>query len=124
MSKRVLCILLLLLILPVFAGEYQKAFKNKDVNYIFLYMYTRDCGYCKEFSPIYEKLKQKYSDRVKFVKVDAYSFEGQTLSRNYKANYVPFGLFIDKQQNNGYQMSVSCMLQYSCAVKAMDERLN
>ena len=66
MLKR-LVLILSFLSLPVFAGTFEDAMKTN--NYVFLYLYTSDCGYCKRFLPIYEKLA-KTETGVKFVKVD------------------------------------------------------
>ena len=44
MWKKILCIIYLIVILPVFSGEYEDAVSRGDR--IFLYMYTPHCGYC------------------------------------------------------------------------------
>ena len=59
MLKRFLFLLSLILVTPVCAGEYEDA--NRFYAHVFLYLQTPDCGYCRQFEPIYAKLEKKYN---------------------------------------------------------------
>ena len=117
MLKR-LVLILSFLSLPVFAGTFEDAMKTN--NYVFLYLYTSDCGYCKRFLPIYEKLA-KTETGVKFVKVDAQTLYGYNLMRNFRASYVPFVILVNSKTKSGAQIPSDCILQLACAQKAIKE---
>ena len=80
------------------AGELETALQKN--NNVFLYLYTADCGYCRTFSPVYNKLSGIYSGRFTFIKEDAAKPYGYELLRRYNGRYVPYVLLInpDKAQ--------------------------
>ena len=55
--------------LPSYAGELEDALKANSK--VFLYVYTKECGYCVKFNPIYDSVSKKYAKDCKFVKINA-----------------------------------------------------
>ena len=117
MFKRFLALFLLLSALPVSAGALEDAMKTKD--YVFLYLYTSDCGYCKKFNPIYNKLSKMYDKDYAFVKIDASTLYGHNLMRSFNSYYVPFVALIKSKNKQAAQVNPNCLLAMSCAEKAI-----
>lgn len=117
MLKRSLLILILFLILPVFASELDSAFAKNDN--VFLYMYTPSCRYCKEFLPHYNSLSKKYGNQYEFVKVDASTYNGNKLFREYKGTYVPFVILLNKKTNKERIIHPNCLFEDICTAKAL-----
>jgi len=116
MLKKILVLLSFVFILPAFAGTFEDALKTGD--YVFLYLYTPNCGYCTKFTPIYEKL-EKSNLNVKFVKVNANTLYGFNLMRNFGARYVPFVALVNSKTKTGEQIPPDCIMQLACAEKAI-----
>lgn len=121
MLKKVLSILILFIMAPVFAGEYSDAIKNNDK--VFLYLYTNSCSYCHKFAPIYEQLVKKYNNNCKFVKLDSNKTEGAKVAYLYNAGYVPFVLLIDNKTSIASEIDTRCLLNLACSEKVMDDFL-
>ena len=119
MFKKCLFILLIIGMLPVFAGELENAL-SKDKN-VFLYLYTPSCGYCTKFSPRYEKLSKMYDGQYSFVKVDASTPYGYQLMSKYCVRYVSYVLLLSTKKNNGVQLAPSCLMDRECVEKSMKE---
>ena len=119
MFKRCLLILLVLGMLPAFAGELENAL-SKDKN-VFLYLYTPSCGYCTKFTPRYDKLSKMYDGQYSFVKVDASTPYGYQLMSKYGGRYVPYVLLLNPKKHNGFQLAPSCLLDRECVEKSMKE---
>ena len=119
MFKKCLLILLIISVLPVFAGELENAL-SKDKK-VFLYLYTPDCGYCTKFTPRYDKLSKMYDGQYSFVKVDASTPYGYQLMRKYGGRYVPFVLLLNPKKHNGVQLAPSCLANRECVEKSMKE---
>lgn len=60
---------------------------------------TPMCGECRKMTPIIEKAKTKYKDKVSIVKVDASENKHQTqkLVSQYKIYVVPTFIYLDEQ---------------------------
>ena len=110
MFKRLVTMFLLLQCVPVFAGELENAWtKNKNV---FLYLYSENCGYCKMFSPRYNKLSATYNKNYEFVKVDTDTDYGLNLLRKYNGRYIPYVLLLNK--NKVVQIQPDCLMDLAC----------
>ena len=118
MLKRFLCILMFLGVLPAFSGEFEEA--SKTNRKIFLYMYTKNCSYCVKFNPIYEKVSQKYGGNCKFLKINADTEYGYSLMRGLNAYYVPYVAMVDNNKKVLKTINPTCMLNYGCALDAVD----
>ena len=116
MLKKILGLLSFFVILPSFAGAFEDAIKSND--YVFLYLYTSNCGYCTKFTPIYEQLKKSHKE-IKFLKVDADTLYGFNLMRNFGARYVPFVALVNSKTKMGEQISPECIMQLACTEKAI-----
>lgn len=119
MRKIVIFILSLLFMLPVFAGPYEEAL-NKGEN-VFLYMYTENCKYCKQFDPVFEKLNVQYKNRFKFVKIDADTKYGHFIMFQYQARYVPFVVMVNANKQILSPISPECLLESACVEKEMKQ---
>ena len=113
MFKKLLLLLITLLIsIPAFAGELENAMSRKP--HVFLYLYTPQCGYCKKFEPNYYKIASMYNKNIAFLKVNANTAYGQTLSKKYNVRYVPFVYLIDSKSKHGYHVTSSCLMDRAC----------
>lgn len=119
MLKRILVILFVCLSMPVFAGELENALKTK--NYVFLYLYTKNCGYCAKFNPKYEKVSKIYNKQYAFVKVDADSGYGYSLANRFRAVYVPYVVLIKSKTKQAVQISSGCLLDTACLDKKLTD---
>ena len=117
MFKKGLITLLLMGILPVFAGEVEDALKAG--NNVLLYLHTPVCGYCKKFNPKYEKLAKKYNNKFKFIKIDASTQYGRELMYRYRGMFVPYVIVIKK--DNAGIIPTQCLMDSVCAEKAIEQ---
>ena len=119
MIKRLLTILSILLILPVYSADTSKlaTVNNKAI----LYMYTKECSYCDKFAPNYSKLEKTYDKKCRFLKQDASTEYGTQLMREFKAFYVPFVVFIDYDRHIIQRVAPTCLLNYACVKDAVDK---
>lgn len=119
MLKKFLLLLILNLILPAFAGSTYDDIKNNDV--LFLYFYTKDCGYCMKFAPNYGKIKKKYDKEFKFIKIDGASKEGGSLAYQLGVHYVPYVVLMDKKRKQVMNLPTDCILNLSCINKNIEK---
>ena len=119
MFIRLLSVFMILLCLPVFAGELEDALKSNSK--IFLYLYMDKCTYCEKFKPIQERIAQKYNKKCAFVKVDATTDYGVSLMKNSGTFYVPSVILLDYNKQTMNRVVPQCMLEYSCLKDAVDE---
>ena len=119
MLKKFLLILMFLGTIPAYSGEFEEAARTHDK--IFLYMYTKDCGYCVKFNPIYNKIMQKYNNNCKFLKINANTEYGSSLMRAMNAYYVPYVAMVDNNKRIVKTVTPTCMLNYGCAMDAVDK---
>lgn len=122
MFRRVLCILALISVLPVFAGVFENAMANNKK--IFLYLYKPDCGYCVKFDSIYTKISIKYGNNCKFLKINTDTEYGGKLVQNYNVSYVPYVLLIDNNKHSMNRVTPKCLLNYACVNDALDKFIN
>lgn len=112
MFKKILCVFILYLTIPVFAGELDNALNNNDK--VFAYVYKPYCSYCVKFDTIYNKLSKKYGDKCKFIKMDLNSSDGYKLVRKYNVRYVPFVIAIDNTTGRASQIQADCLIDNVC----------
>lgn len=110
MFKKGLLTLLLMSLLPVFAGDVENAI-NKNEN-VFLYLYTPTCKYCVKFSPIYNQLAKAKEGNYTYIKVDASSRYGYELMRKYRGGFVPYVLLVKKDK--AVQILPNCLSDSAC----------
>lgn len=109
MFKKGLLILLTLCMHPVFAGDVENAI-NRGEN-VFLYLYTPECKYCKQFSPTYDKLV-KTNHGCTYIKVNASTRYGMELMRKYRGRFVPYVLLVKKDK--AVQILPNCLMDSAC----------
>ena len=115
MLKR-LVLVLCFLCLPVFAGTYEDALSgNKNV---LLYMYTDECSTCKAYTPFFNQLAREHTD-MKFVKVNAHSFEGMKLMMKFGVRYVPFVVLSSPKTKNTSVVNPYCSMDELCMERAI-----
>ena len=119
MLKRFLFLLSLILVTPVWAGEYEDA--NRFDAHVFLYLQTPECGYCRQFDPIYAKLEKKYHNECKFVKIDANTDYGYSVMQKIGAHYVPYVLLINNQRQTIQRVLPQCLLNNACIKDAVEK---
>lgn len=115
MNKIVLCLLSFIIASPVFAGQFEDALRTN--NNVFLYLSSKNCGYCKKFDPIYTKLNNAYGNKCKFVKVDAGTAYGRQLAVQVGAMYVPYIVMLKSQQKMMTSVAPDCLMDYACMSK-------
>lgn len=95
------------------AGVYEDALKQNER--VFLYIYTKKCGYCVKFNPVYEKLATKYGSKCKFVKVDGNTEYGLFLSRAFGIKFVPFVAIVNSRKGESAMIPPNCLLHFECS---------
>ena len=121
MLKKFLLILTLLISIPVFAGEYEDAIKLSDK--VLLYLYTPNCNYCNRFAPYYDKLSEIYSGKCKLLKIDATTRYGEELAKRFGIRFVPYVVLVEVKKDRGVVITPSCLVEYSCVNKVVDDML-
>ena len=86
-------------------------------------MYTKTCGYCDKFQPIYTKISSKYPKACRFLKIDANTPYGSKLMNDLNARYVPFVVLIDVKKQTLQQLVPNCLIDYSCTKDAVQRFL-
>ena len=84
-------------------------------------MYAKDCKYCVEFQPIYEKMLQKHGKKCKFLKIDANTPYGNTLMQRISAFYVPYVVLINNEKQTMQRIAPECLLNSACMSDAVDK---
>ncbi len=118
MIKKLLTFIILCFMGQVFAGEFENAVKSNK--FVFLYLYSPDCGYCQKFQPVYNKLAKENKD-FSFVKVNTYNIDGYKLMRKFKGRYVPYIILYNSEQQNAAQVSPACYMNEVCMTRALKE---
>lgn len=111
-------ILMIFIISPVFAGEFEDA--SKVYSKVFLYLYSPKCIYCVKFDPQYEILSKKYTN-CKFIKIDVNSKYGTLLMRKFNAYYVPYIALVDNKNKTLQNISPSCIVDNACIKDQMNK---
>ena len=119
MIKRILFIFLSIFFLSstANAGVYEDAIAQNDK--VLLYFYTKGCSYCVKFNPIYENLVKNYSDKCKFVKIDANTEYGAVLAQKFSLKFVPYVMMIEADKQAGVLIPPPCLLRESCINKTL-----
>lgn len=117
MRRLILCLMSLLIMTSANAGVYEDALKQNER--VFLYIYTQNCGYCVRFKPIYEKLATKYSQKCRFVKVDADTEYGKSLARVFGVRFVPYVVLANSKMGQTALLPPNCLLHFECADDVM-----
>lgn len=117
MKKFAFTAFIILLSLPVFAGQYEDALRTG--NPVCLYMHTKTCRYCKQVNPIFEKAMKNYHKDYNFVSIDAESPYGFLLMNDLRAGYVPFIMLADAKRQYVSPIFPTCAAEYSCFEKEL-----
>ena len=64
---------------------------------------------------------QKYNNKCKFLKINANTEYGSSLMRTMNAFYVPYVAMLDNNKRIIRTMNPVCMLNYGCAMDAIDK---
>ena len=121
MLKKLLLFLAIIICSSVFAGEYEDAIENHDK--VFLYLYTPECGYCTKFSTFFEKLSELYGEKCKFLKIDASTKYGEELAKRFGIRFIPYVIIVEAKKDRGVVINPSCLVEYSCINKIVDDVL-
>ena len=118
MLRILFSVLSFLMISPCFAGELEDALNTNSK--VFLYLYTKECGYCVKFNPIYDIISKKFANDCKFLKVNARTSYGQSLMRIYNGVFVPYLLLFDTKNKQMARLNPDCYLDTACITNAID----
>ena len=122
MIRLILCLLLFLNSLPTLAGVVEDAMKTQDK--VFIYIYTKNCGYCVKFNPIYNEVVKKFSNKCKFIKLDAETPYGMRVMQDLQGVFVPYTIMIDNKHKKLYRLQADCLLDYACTANAVEVFVN
>ena len=114
--------LTLLLLIPAYAGPVEDAIKTSDK--IFLYLYTPNCGACKEFNSYYMEYARKYGKDCKFLKINASTQYGARTGMAVGLKYVPWVVLIDSKKKTRKHLQWECLSYHACAIKAIESFIN
>ena len=115
-----LSILLVFTVVPVLAGVYEDAISSGRGT--FLYLYTPECGYCKKFNPIYQKLANTHKNKCTFLKIDASTPYGPSIIRRFRAYYVPY--VVVSKKSTFVNIEADCLMDYVCTEKVLNKVVN
>ena len=118
MFKKFLLFIALLAVLPVYAGPLEDAMASSDK--VFLYLYTPQCGACKQFNSNYMEYARKYGSKCKFVKVNASTQYGAKIAMSIGLKYVPWVVLIDTENKTRKQLRWECLSQPVCAKRTIE----
>ena len=118
MFRKLLAGLFLLSVLPVSAGQLERAMQKKDN--VFLYLYKENCGLCRIFNPVYDKLVKRHSDKFCFLKVNTDTQYGRQLVVVYNVQFVPFVALIRSKDKRTVAVNPRCVIEDKCAEKSID----
>lgn len=118
MLKKLLVLGLLVIGVPVFAGQYEDALRTGQP--VCLYLHTKTCKYCKQFNPVFEKMFNNYKKTYRFVSIDADSPYGMLLMQDLRAGYVPFVALADARRQYFLPIAPSCAIEAACMTKEMN----
>ena len=76
----------------------ESASAKSDIPTIIVFS-TPMCGECKKMSPVVDKVKSNYSDKVEIVKINAAERKHSNLVRKHGIYLVPTTIFMDKDGN-------------------------
>ena len=117
MIKKIFVILILFFAINVvYAGSYEDAMAK--YNNVFLYLYTKDCSTCRNFDKTFNQIQSQNKD-YGFVKVDADTSYGRKLMLSFKGRYVPYIVLTDVKKNKIANVSISCVMDEICLIRAM-----
>lgn len=100
----------------VHAGSYENALKNND--YVFLYIYTNECGTCKSFNKVYQDIQRQNKDYA-YVRVNANTSYGMELMYKFRGRYVPYILLTNAKTKKTVHINHSCVMSDICLLRAM-----
>ena len=121
-NKIVISLLFIFLALPIYAGSFEDAKSSKP--YVFLYLYTPECGYCQRFTPKYFKFSKMYDKSFAFVMEDANQYYGNKLIRKYKGKYVPYVVLYNSKTKKAASVPSYCIMKDECVDKAIKQFKN
>lgn len=81
-----------------------------------VFFYSHGCSACKQFTPIYEKVMSKYSDKFKFIKQEANT---SSLANKLNVNSVPSVFIINSQTGAATPVDYNCLMQQGCFEKTL-----
>ena len=114
--KYLASLLVLMLSLQVYAGEYEAAMSgDKDV---LVYFYTPYCKSCVAFMPYYEKIKKNYSD-LNCIDLDVDTAYGNSVMRKFKGAYVPYIVLASPKTKRTVSVHPSCAIDGICFERAL-----
>ena len=76
---------------------------------------------CVKFNPVYNNVAKKYSDKYKFLKVNAKTAEGYSLMKRFNAEFVPFVVLINTKTNEAANISPGCLLKLACTERVIND---
>ncbi len=86
----------MLTMLPGFSNNLE-GFEGDGKNKTLVYLYWKDCGHCKEFTPKWDEFSGgKNTSSIKTVKFEKDSAEGEKSTKKYNVSAFPFIVLVDK----------------------------
>ena len=119
MKKFFILLTLLAVYLPVKADDFENAIKSNEN--VVLYLYTKDCISCQNFTPKFNQVLKKHPE-VKGVMVDANTKYGRKLIFKYKGRYIPYLVLANSKKYT--TISTYCFTDSICLERALKEIKN
>ena len=109
-KKLLLTTLFVLSMAPgVFAMSYKEA--KTQSKPVVLYLYMKQCGACKGFSPLFESVSSKFSSKFNFVKE---LLEDSELASKLNPTSVPSVYIVEPKTNKTKAISYECASDKAC----------
>lgn len=87
-------LIIMLLSFGILSAEISEA-EIPSTEYLIIDFYADWCGPCKQFGPVFDKVKTELSSKYRFEKMNI-DKDGKELSKTYKVSSVPTILFFKK----------------------------
>lgn len=114
-KKIMLTTLMVLSVAPgVLAMNYKDA--KTQSKPIVVYVYMKQCGACKGFTPIYESASAKFSNKFNFVKE---LIEGSEIAKKMNPSSVPSVYIVEPKKNITKTISYECASDSACFDKTL-----
>lgn len=116
--KKVLISLFLTLMISAgaFAMTYNEAKKQEKPVVIMFHMHG--CSACKQFTPIFEKISSKYSNKFCFVKED---IDHSDIAKTLNFTTVPAFFIVEPKTMKAKRIEDNCAWDKSCFAKELEK---
>ena len=98
--------------LPVSAGLVEDELKTN--HNIFLYLYSPECGACRQFNSRYANVSRLYAGTYRFYKFDINTEYGRSLLYKYNGHVLPYVIMLNGSKQRVLTVPYPCLMNELC----------